>query len=182
MAKYRKKPVVIEAIQATLDNVDELVEFCEGNLKSHPLVGVVIETLEGKMNVSKGDYVIKGVKGEFYPCKPDIFEMTYEPMLEPNDKKTRGKFRIKIQELHNGRKFYTAQVRIKKHFFLIPYYSWYFINKSFDARNLGYECSVHSLEDAESLIDGYCRKIVNIQGWETKRTFYMESKQQGNDR
>jgi hypothetical protein len=78
MAQYRKKPVVIEAIQVTIDNVDELVEFCEGNLKSHPLVGVVIETLEGKMNVSKGDYIIKGVKGEFYPCKPDVFEMTYE--------------------------------------------------------------------------------------------------------
>lgn len=85
MAKYRKKPVVIDAIQATLDNVDELVEFCEGNLKSHPLVGVVIETLEGKMNVSKGDYVIKGVKGEFYPCKPDIFEMTYEPIKQQDN-------------------------------------------------------------------------------------------------
>ena len=85
MAKYRKKPVVIEAIQATLDNVDELVKFCEGNLKSHPLAGVVIETLEGKMNVSKGDYVIKGVKGEFYPCKPDIFEMTYEPIKQQDN-------------------------------------------------------------------------------------------------
>lgn len=78
MAQYRKKPVVIEAMQITPDNVDELVEFCEGNLKSNPLVGVVIETLEGKMTVTIGDYIIKGVKGEFYPCKPDIFEITYE--------------------------------------------------------------------------------------------------------
>lgn len=78
MAQYRKKPVVIEAMKITPDNVDELVEFCEGNLKSNPLVGVVIETLEGKMTVTIGDYIIKGVKGEFYPCKPDIFEMTYE--------------------------------------------------------------------------------------------------------
>lgn len=78
MAQYRKKPVVIEAMQIKPDNVDELVEFCEGNLKSNPLVGVVIETLEGKMTVTIGDYIIKGVKGEFYPCKPDIFEMTYE--------------------------------------------------------------------------------------------------------
>ena len=78
MAQYRKKPVVIEAMKITPDNVDELVEFCEGNLKSHFLVGVVIETLEGKMTVTIGDYIIKGVKGEFYPCKPDIFEMTYE--------------------------------------------------------------------------------------------------------
>ncbi len=78
MAQYRKKPVIIEAMEVTIDNVDELVEFCEGNLKSHPLVGVVIETLEGKMNVNVGDFIIKGVKGEFYPCKPDIFYMTYE--------------------------------------------------------------------------------------------------------
>jgi hypothetical protein len=42
------------------------------------LTGVVIETLEGNMLASKGDYIIKGVKGEFYPCKPDIFELTYE--------------------------------------------------------------------------------------------------------
>ena len=78
MAQYRKRPVVIEAMKITPDNVDELVEFCEGNLKSNPLVGAVIETLEGKMTVTIGDYIIKGVKGEFYPCKPDIFEMTYE--------------------------------------------------------------------------------------------------------
>ena len=82
MAQYRKKPVTIEAIEVTTDNVDELIEFCEGNLKSHPLVGVVIETLEGKMTVSVGDFIIKGVKGEFYPCKPDIFYMTYEYVSE----------------------------------------------------------------------------------------------------
>jgi hypothetical protein len=78
MAQYRKKPVVIEAIQLTEENVDLLVEFCDGKIKSHFLVGVVIETLEGDMLANKGDYIIKGVKGEFYPCKPDIFEMTYE--------------------------------------------------------------------------------------------------------
>jgi hypothetical protein len=82
MAQYRKKPVTIEAIEVTTDNVDKLIEFCEGNLKSHPLVGVVIETLEGEMTVSVGDYIIKGVKGEFYPCKPDIFYMTYDYVSE----------------------------------------------------------------------------------------------------
>ncbi len=82
MAQYRKKPVTIEAIEVTTDNADKLIEFCEGNLKSHPLVGVVIETLEGKMTVSVGDFIIKGVKGEFYPCKPDIFYMTYEYVSE----------------------------------------------------------------------------------------------------
>jgi hypothetical protein len=78
MAQYRKKPVVIEAIQLADENVDLLLKFCGDKIKSHPLTGVVIETLEGDMLASKGDYIIKGVKGEFYPCKPDIFEMTYE--------------------------------------------------------------------------------------------------------
>jgi len=74
--KYRKKPVEIEAIQFTTNFV-EIEKFCQGNFdwsdgKSD------IKTLEGIMKVSIGDYVIKGVKGEFYACKPDIFEMTYE--------------------------------------------------------------------------------------------------------
>ncbi len=76
--KYRKKPVEIEAIQLTEENLDKIMEFCGGKIKSHPLTGVVIETLEGNMTADKGDYIIKGVKGEFYPCKPDIFELTYE--------------------------------------------------------------------------------------------------------
>ena len=78
MAKFRKKPVEIEAIQLTEDNIDALVEFCGNKIKSHPLTGVVIETLEGNMLASKGDWIIKGVHGEFYPCKPNIFELTYE--------------------------------------------------------------------------------------------------------
>jgi len=78
MAQYRKKPVVIEAIQLVDENLVQLLEFCGDKIKSHPMIGVVIETLEGDMLASKGDYIIKGVKGEFYPCKPDIFEMTYE--------------------------------------------------------------------------------------------------------
>jgi len=76
MAQYRKKPVVIEAIQLVDENLVQLLEFCGDKIKSHPMIGVVIETLEGDMLASKGDYIIKGVKGEFYPCKPDIFEMT----------------------------------------------------------------------------------------------------------
>jgi len=80
--KFRKKPVVIEAIQLTVENVDLIIEFCNQNgnrnVKSHPPTGVVIETLEGDMLASKGDFIIKGVNGEFYPCKPDVFEKTYE--------------------------------------------------------------------------------------------------------
>lgn len=77
--KYRKKPVEIEAIKYKydLDNIIELIEFVGENLKV--IDGTpYIKTLEGNMMISDGDYVIKGVKGEFYPCKPDIFEQTYE--------------------------------------------------------------------------------------------------------
>src|SRR5690554_3258092 len=87
MAKYRKKPVVIDAIQFTGDNLAECIAFIkqpvtlvEGNLsKPHKLF---IDTLEGSMEASIGDFIIKGVNGEFYPCKPDIFEKTYEKVEE----------------------------------------------------------------------------------------------------
>ena len=78
MAKYRKKPVVIEAVQYDGFHTGELNDFC-GSSIFEPVGGSpFIRTLEGDMTISKGDWVIKGVKGEFYPCKPDIFEQTYE--------------------------------------------------------------------------------------------------------
>lgn len=76
--KYRKKPVVIEAIKYTKENYRECVDFCDESFYSCFNDDIVIETLEGKHRASLGDYIIKGVKGEVYPCKPDIFEMTYE--------------------------------------------------------------------------------------------------------
>jgi hypothetical protein len=81
--KYRKKPVVIEAIQFTGHNDDECLWFCP--VATDPAErgpSLEIATLEGVMRVSVGDWIIKGVKGEFYPCKPDIFEATYDP-VEP---------------------------------------------------------------------------------------------------
>lgn len=82
MAKYRKKPVVIDAWQLTKENIeagipdwidtDQVSIFGEANAFAE------IRTLEGTMQASYGDYIIKGVQGEFYPCKPDIFEATYE--------------------------------------------------------------------------------------------------------
>ena len=69
--KYRKKPVVIEAFQWK----PEMGEI--GPVKQK-FIGYVIETLEGDMTVSDGDWIIKGVKGEFYPVKDDIFQQTYE--------------------------------------------------------------------------------------------------------
>ena len=105
MAKYRKKPVVVEAIQWNVPDENgkvKLAKDCKDHPKVRPtsylevseMLGTagcsqeepywdwsvmgVIDTLEGKHIVRPGDYIIKGVKGEFYPCKPDIFEQTYE--------------------------------------------------------------------------------------------------------
>lgn len=79
--KYRKKPVEIEAVQFTDDDYDTLVSIGSMGLKPkvlHDPLRIEINTLEGFMTASKGDWIIKGVNGEFYPCKPDIFEKTYE--------------------------------------------------------------------------------------------------------
>jgi len=87
--RYRKKPVVIDAVQFNgLDSYLEIVDWArvsgltnyEGFEYRTPIM--IIPTLEGAMSASPGDWVIRGVKGEFYPCKPDIFEATYEAVLE----------------------------------------------------------------------------------------------------
>lgn len=77
---------MIEAIQYTGSNINEIVDFVGDYLKGEfsetcgdvPLYDLIISTLEGEMYISLGDYIIKGVNGEFYPCKPDIFKKTYE--------------------------------------------------------------------------------------------------------
>lgn len=83
--KYRKKPVVIDAFQFTGKNQFEVMRWCDA-VHSGPAVtwefhdGVLdIPTMEGVMTANPNDWIIRGVKGEFYPCKPDIFEATYEP-------------------------------------------------------------------------------------------------------
>lgn len=83
MAQYRKKPVVIEAVQLKDLEVRTLMALQNfaglGNDVFEAVEdGVLINTLEGSMKASVGDFIIKGVNGEFYPCKPDIFEKTYE--------------------------------------------------------------------------------------------------------
>ena len=82
--KFRKKPVVIDAVCVMDDNIEEVKAFL-GESRYHwaePQKGMpvfVIETLEGDMLAPIGNWIIRGVKGEFYPCKPDIFAATYEP-------------------------------------------------------------------------------------------------------
>lgn len=85
MAKYRKKPVVIEAMQLSKDKPESVMAFLGGEERRNidysfnNVTGEVrIVTLEGTMTARLGDWIIKGVKGEFYPCKPDVFEATYE--------------------------------------------------------------------------------------------------------
>lgn len=77
MAKFRKKPVVIEAVQFVEENYKELKIFCP-ELIYIDTMNAYIKTLEGNMQASENDWIIKGVNGEFYPCKPDIFEKTYD--------------------------------------------------------------------------------------------------------
>ena len=84
MPQFRKKPVVIEAMQfdGSIQSADALEEWSKGatrcRLAPDFTVAVYVTTLEGVMAAAPGDWIIKGVKGEFYPCKPDIFAATYE--------------------------------------------------------------------------------------------------------
>jgi hypothetical protein len=79
--KFRKRPVVVEAVRYRGDNVSEVRDFIGAEVEelamSPPIF--VIQTLEGRMRAHVGDWIIRGVKGELYPCKPDIFALTYEP-------------------------------------------------------------------------------------------------------
>ena len=83
--KYRKKPVVIEAIQLKKGGINECLRFLSvesvSGLTQIFSQGINIKTLEGVMHASIGDYIIKGIRGEYYPCKPDIFKETYEEVI-----------------------------------------------------------------------------------------------------
>ncbi len=80
--KFRKKPVVVEAVKYDGTNSREILDFAT-DIAGLSDWSIYIYTLEGRMLVSKGDWVVRGVKGEFYPCRSDIFEMTYDPVYEP---------------------------------------------------------------------------------------------------
>lgn len=84
MAKFRKKPVEIEAIQLTPLTINLVENFVGGDAGAcvEHRACLVIATLEGAMHARPFDWVIKGIQGEFYPCKPDIFEATYEVVVD----------------------------------------------------------------------------------------------------
>ena len=85
MAKYRKKPVVIEAIQLTNESIIEIIKWATDYIsikidtdENDNIIGMIIPTLEGSMKASMNDYIIKGINNEFYPIKSEIFFKTYE--------------------------------------------------------------------------------------------------------
>lgn len=90
--KYRKKPVEIEAIQLRQDTIVEIVDWLDGGGADYSVMALLpnedevhylmIGTPEGAMRANLDDWIIRGVAGEFYPCKPDIFEATYEEVTE----------------------------------------------------------------------------------------------------
>lgn len=87
--KFRKKPVVIEAMHFSTDNdsgecINSITSWiaCNGSPARNDKTLIYIQTLEGEMTARQGDWIINGLKGEFYPCKPDIFEATYEPVTD----------------------------------------------------------------------------------------------------
>lgn len=81
MPKFRKKPVEIEAVQFLIEDASTAVAFCGGLFSSFGGDSCIeIRTLEGTMRADVGDWIIRGVKGEHYPCKPDVFAETYEPV------------------------------------------------------------------------------------------------------
>lgn len=87
--KFRKKPVVIEAMKFDGENAGDVMNWAHralppeaNSIVRFDLGGLSIRTLEGYLHASPGDWIIRGIKGEFYPCKPDIFEATYERVEE----------------------------------------------------------------------------------------------------
>lgn len=83
--KFKKKPVVIEAIQWSGENIKEIKDFTDGSSETNRTLEqlgdkLIISTLEGNVQADINDFIIKGIEGEFYPCKPDIFKKTYKPI------------------------------------------------------------------------------------------------------
>lgn len=89
MKRYVKKPIVIEAVQYNGNNVQEILNFCGGT-------EITRKTLKELLRVSDGDFIIKEVEGEFYPCKPDIFEKTYDVVENAERPQTFGEKAVGI--------------------------------------------------------------------------------------
>lgn len=149
--KYRKKPVVVEAIQFTgePDNLAMISEFSGADIAVSwidPITPkIVVKTLEGTLQARSGDYIIKGVHGEFYPCKPDIFKETYEPVEGTGDWKDR--FKAEYKQLKDRYD--------KLHSMCIKY----------EAGTLDFEpnCPLALLKEQEAVMGNYL-KILEVRG------------------
>ncbi len=89
--KFRKKPVVIEAVQYTGTNFKEILDFLGGDDERDKIDihhnSIFIKTLEGDVHAKPNDWIIRGIKGEYYPCRDDIFWETYEEVKDAKEKK-----------------------------------------------------------------------------------------------
>lgn len=89
MPFFQKKPIAVEAFKLTPDSMKHVLSWCGGEPHSSEpkrgITGISINTLEGTMVAVWGDWIIKGIKGEFYPCKLEIFEATYEPLIKETE-------------------------------------------------------------------------------------------------
>lgn len=148
MSRYRKLPVEIEAIQWDGLNLQEIINFVGNNLKyeiidtawqvgkGKPYVDMEIVTLEGNMKVSEKDYIIKGVNGEFYPCKPEIFEKTYEKLENYQMSKADEIFdKLGYEKKHDNKRRITYKNRLGK----IEFYQknkWIYISFNLDMQEL----------------------------------------------
>ena len=88
MPRFRKKPIMIDAIQYDGSNGSSLYSWSSGRVIQSPVLEgqpcVQVQTMEGMMTGAVGDWIIRGIMGEFYPCKPDIFAATYDPVEDDN--------------------------------------------------------------------------------------------------
>ena len=115
--KATKKPVTIDAIYYNGSNAEEVLKFCEGNAVKNEDSSLTIHTLEGDHKAIVTDYIIRGVKGEYYPCKEDIFEKTYDVAenVEPvecvpydNEYGFTHDFSWALRQMKNGKKIHRA--------------------------------------------------------------------------
>lgn len=118
--KYKKKPVVIEAIQWNGGNLEEIKVFINdksfnklNNIVNIDEFGLRIKTLEGIMKASINDFIIKGIKNEFYPCKPDIFELTYDNIDSSGFQLINTKYDVAFRMKHKDIKGNVKEVMVR---------------------------------------------------------------------
>lgn len=127
MSKYRKIPVEIEAFRLGYEKApdwfkenknielkrEKIIDDC--NFKEvNGITEIYINTLEGKMKANDGDYIIKGIAGEIYPCKPEIFEKIYEKVDDEKEKFKKIEFSIRMLHFHNYITSYQFEIMMKK--------------------------------------------------------------------